>query len=287
MADKSAKARERAVEYLEEEEEVLDTNLLDISESRAAGPVTLTYWPAANPPEVKLATLLADHWNREHPDVRVRVQPLPAGRSTEEVLLAAIVATLTLVPPTGRSLPQSLVGQSPMDQSRLFTHTSLVYSSSSLRRCSDVLGFAGSNSIFCRLGKKQHFTLRWLIARFKKSWGFEEPADVASLPLLLLLAGLVPLLIEPIGNAYSRHVEHEADRFGLEITQNNHAAATAFVKLQQDNLANPRPGPLYVLWRANHPPLAARIEFCNEYRPWATGQTLRYGMLFRRDAPSQ
>ncbi len=32
MADKSAKARERAVEYLEEEEEVLDSNLLDISE---------------------------------------------------------------------------------------------------------------------------------------------------------------------------------------------------------------------------------------------------------------
>ena len=32
MADKSAKARERAIEYLDEEEEVLDTNLLDISE---------------------------------------------------------------------------------------------------------------------------------------------------------------------------------------------------------------------------------------------------------------
>ncbi len=32
MADKSAKARERAVEYLDEEEEVLDSNLLDISE---------------------------------------------------------------------------------------------------------------------------------------------------------------------------------------------------------------------------------------------------------------
>jgi multiple sugar transport system substrate-binding protein len=61
----------------------------------ATGPITLTYWPAANPPEVKLATLLADHWNREHPDVQVRVQPLPAGRSTEEVLLAAIVARAT------------------------------------------------------------------------------------------------------------------------------------------------------------------------------------------------
>ena len=57
--------------------------------------VVLTYWPAANPPEVKLANLLTDHWNREHPDVQVRVQPLPAGRSTEEVLLAAIVARAT------------------------------------------------------------------------------------------------------------------------------------------------------------------------------------------------
>ena len=61
----------------------------------AAGPITLTYWPAANPQEVKLATLLTDRWNRVHPDVQVRVQPLPAGRSTEEVLLAAIVARAT------------------------------------------------------------------------------------------------------------------------------------------------------------------------------------------------
>ena len=58
-------------------------------------PVVLTYWPAANPPEVKLANLLTEHWNRDHPDVQVRVQPLPAGRSTEEVLLAAIVARAT------------------------------------------------------------------------------------------------------------------------------------------------------------------------------------------------
>ncbi|MEP6730039.1 MAG: extracellular solute-binding protein [bacterium] len=58
-------------------------------------PVTLTYWPAANPQEVRLATMLTEHWNRDHPDVQVRVQPLPAGRSTEEVLLAAIVARAT------------------------------------------------------------------------------------------------------------------------------------------------------------------------------------------------
>jgi multiple sugar transport system substrate-binding protein len=58
-------------------------------------PITLTYWPAANPSETKLAVALASQWNTENPDVQVRVQPLPAGRSTEEVLLAAIVARAT------------------------------------------------------------------------------------------------------------------------------------------------------------------------------------------------
>jgi multiple sugar transport system substrate-binding protein len=67
--------------------------------SRAAAqytqPITLTYWPAANPSETRLAMRLAKEWNLENPDVQVRVQPLPAGRSTEEVLLAAIVARAT------------------------------------------------------------------------------------------------------------------------------------------------------------------------------------------------
>jgi len=58
-------------------------------------PITLTYWPAANPPETRLAVRLAAQWNLEHPDVQVRVQPLPAGRSSEEILLAAIVARAT------------------------------------------------------------------------------------------------------------------------------------------------------------------------------------------------
>jgi multiple sugar transport system substrate-binding protein len=60
-----------------------------------APPIVLTYWPAANPVEVRLATRLTAQWNAEHPDVQVKVQPLPAGRSSEEVLLAAIVAKAT------------------------------------------------------------------------------------------------------------------------------------------------------------------------------------------------
>ena len=67
----------------------------DSHESTTVPPITLTYWPAANPPETRLAMRLATQWNAENPDVQVRVQPLPAGRSSEEVLLAAIVAKAT------------------------------------------------------------------------------------------------------------------------------------------------------------------------------------------------
>lgn len=59
------------------------------------GVVRLTYWSAPNPQERQLAQRLADAWNEMRPDVQVTVQALPAGQSSEEVLLAAIVAGTT------------------------------------------------------------------------------------------------------------------------------------------------------------------------------------------------
>ena len=126
-----------------------------------------------------------------------------------------------------------------------------------------------------------HVTAGGLIARYRGRFGFSELSDVASLPLILLLFGLVGFVLSPAVLAFSRHTEHEADRFGLEITRDNHDCATAFVKLQQENLSNPRPGLLYKLWRSSHPPLGERIDFCNDYRPWQKGEPLRYGNLIR------
>ena len=105
-------------------------------------------------------------------------------------------------------------------------------------------------------------------SRLPNRCGFRQLGDIASLPLLILAAQAIVLLLMPLGLAFSRHLEHEADRFALELTHDNYAAATAFVCLQSENLSNPRPGPLYMLWRASHPSLAERIEFANEYRPW-------------------
>ncbi|NLH73455.1 MAG: M48 family metallopeptidase [Verrucomicrobia bacterium] len=121
---------------------------------------------------------------------------------------------------------------------------------------------------------------RWIISMFKLQLGFQTLQDVASLPLFLLLLNLFSLLLVPFINAFSRHLEKQADTFALELTQNNHAAASAFVALGKDNLVHPRPGAIYKIWRASHPTLAERIEFCNNYAPWREGKPLRYGDRF-------
>jgi Zn-dependent protease with chaperone function len=121
----------------------------------------------------------------------------------------------------------------------------------------------------------------WSIARFGQRFGFDRLDDVASLPLLQLMGGVVLFAASPAALAFSRWQEHEADRFGLEITRDNAAAARGFVRLHDENLAVPRTGFLYRLWRGSHPDLADRIEFANRYRPWARGERLRYGDRFR------
>jgi Zn-dependent protease with chaperone function len=121
-----------------------------------------------------------------------------------------------------------------------------------------------------------HRTAGWSITRYRARFGFHELSDVASLPLVILLFNVGTLIVLPVALAASRHFEHEADRFGLEITQDNHSAATGFVVLQQENLGVPRPGTLYKLWRASHPVLGDRIDFSNDYRPWERNEPLVY-----------
>ncbi len=128
-----------------------------------------------------------------------------------------------------------------------------------------------------------HRTSGALIAKHRRRFGFDELGDFASYPLLILITGALGLLISPVLLAVTRHQEHESDRFGLELLQDNRAAAGAFAKLQQQNLAVPYPGTVYKLWRSSHPPLGERIEFANEYRPWETGQPLKYGEKFEKE----
>ena len=127
----------------------------------------------------------------------------------------------------------------------------------------------------CRLGNRT-------IARLRNRLGFENLSDLGAIPLLMLFLSVFGFLLAPLSNMTTRYTEHEADRFALEITHNNHAAALAFVKLQQENLSVPRPAFLYMLWRGTHPCLGDRIDFANAYHPWTTGESGKYDHLFRR-----
>ena len=120
-----------------------------------------------------------------------------------------------------------------------------------------------------------------VIGRFKTTWGFAAPSDFAALPLGLLAIWLFCFVNLPIYMAFRRHLEHEADRFGLELTHENHAAATAFVKWMQMDLGVPRPGAFFTIWFDSHPCFADRIGFCNTYHPWETGQSSQYEEYFR------
>lgn len=126
-----------------------------------------------------------------------------------------------------------------------------------------------------------HRASGWIIERYKHRLRFDSLSDIASYPLILFLLTATMLALDPITNSYSRHNEHESDRFGLELTRDNYAAASAFKKLFEDNLGYPNPHFLVKIWRASHPPLAERVEFCNTYKPWAEGQPLQYGHLFK------
>jgi Zn-dependent protease with chaperone function len=104
---------------------------------------------------------------------------------------------------------------------------------------------------------------RRLIARIGPRWHLEGPADPAAAPVLLIVVQLVALVLVPVGNAFSRHMERSADRFAIELTGSGRSVARAFAILQEENLSVPDPAPLYRVVRATHPSLGERIRAGN------------------------
>ena len=56
------------------------------------------------------------------------------------------------------------------------------------------------------------------LARWGEAWRIRGLDDLAALPVLMLALSLLSFVGEPIGNAFSRHIEHQADIYGLEVT---------------------------------------------------------------------
>lgn len=119
-----------------------------------------------------------------------------------------------------------------------------------------------------------------LIGRLGPRTGVTSLADLAALPLALLVLTALMFSSSPIVNGISRHYEHQADQFGLEVTYGvvsdpNSAEARSLEKLGEEDLADPDPPPFIKFWLFSHPPLDDRIRFAVSYKPWAEGKPMQ------------
>ena len=112
----------------------------------------------------------------------------------------------------------------------------------------------------------------WGLARWGVRWRVGDRGDPAALPWLLAVSSLLAFLLSPVYSGYSRHIEHQADVFGLELTHKNEAMASSFVKFAEDSKADPRPPRFIEWWYYSHPSLGRRIDFVLAYKPWEKGQ---------------
>ncbi|MGB9233232.1 MAG: M48 family metallopeptidase [Terriglobales bacterium] len=117
---------------------------------------------------------------------------------------------------------------------------------------------------------------QWMLARWGKQWAIRDSGDWASLPALLLLISLLAFLATPIFNGVSRHFEHEADRYGLEVIHGivadpNQVAAHYFEKSGEMNLSDPDPNWFTKAWFFDHPTRPERVHFVATYNPWSQG----------------
>ena len=107
--------------------------------------------------------------------------------------------------------------------------------------------------------------LEWAVKRFGQRLSIKGINDIASLPLLLLIISMLTFIQSPISNAFSRYLEHSADEYAIEMTNDKTAAISGFQKLTIAGLSEVNP-PAIVKWlRYGHPTMLERLNFLENY----------------------
>jgi STE24 endopeptidase len=107
-----------------------------------------------------------------------------------------------------------------------------------------------------------NLTLNWAVPRLDMS----GISDVAALPLLALVGAAFALVLMPLSNAYSRHLEESADRYSLATTENPEAFVDMLTKLTDQNLAESEPSRWSEFLFYDHPPYSKRMELAKRYQ---------------------
>jgi STE24 endopeptidase len=110
------------------------------------------------------------------------------------------------------------------------------------------------------------FLVSLVLQRTARALGFNGPADIGALPLLVLTFGVFGLITLPLNNAYSRWREVRADAYALDSTQNPAAFSAAMTRLANQNLSDADPQPWVVFLMYSHPPIRQRLAMAANWK---------------------
>lgn len=104
------------------------------------------------------------------------------------------------------------------------------------------------------------YLLSWLARQdwFYRGLGFRPGNFAAALLVFGLLSGAVTFWLSPLLHWWSRRYEYQADRFAAETMGESGSLVSALRKLNEKNLSNLTPHPLYSSFYYSHPTLLER-----------------------------
>jgi Zn-dependent protease with chaperone function len=115
-----------------------------------------------------------------------------------------------------------------------------------------------------------------MVRRFGERWKIGPVASRVGFLTLFFAFSIAGFVMTPVGNAVSRHYEHESDIYGQEalhglVAVPQKTAVSSFNHLGEAWLDDPNPNAFVEFWSYNHPSVQERAEFAEHYNPWANG----------------
>lgn len=117
--------------------------------------------------------------------------------------------------------------------------------------------------VFSALSSLAGFYVISVLARqewFYHAFGFAPGSIAPALLLFVLLSGAVLFWFSPLAHWWSRRYEYQADAFAAEVMKEPQSLIGALRKLNEKNLSNLTPHPLYSGFYYSHPTLVEREQ---------------------------
>ena len=110
------------------------------------------------------------------------------------------------------------------------------------------------------------YIVDWGLRTYSSSFGVTNIANIAGLPLFIVIYTLAGFAFTPLEHWYSRKIEAEADYFGLEIARKPDAQISTDKRLADQNLSETDPHPLVEWYFYDHPAIMKRVAMSENWK---------------------